>query len=1021
MSRFLSRRKSSKNKEEQETHDHISGVHRLTRKFSSVRSKNSGKGDENTEHDNDHRKQGELVDKLPQMHISLRLSSLKNGSSLDHKSAPQTPDSTSSFDFNLNRSIHAVTNSSLNVALDEGYDYDRITKARVSLDIKRDDEQHLQEDKGDQEPKVPREKHEVQNSVKEEGDGLAIRRIKETKSHYTIVKRGVKDFEFGKTLGEGSYSTVQLATDKHTSKMYAIKILDKRHIIKEKKVKYVNVEKNALNRLSNRDGIISLYFTFQDKLSLFFVLDYASKGELLNLIRQYNSLSEECVRYFGAQILDAIKFMHEKGIVHRDIKPENILLDDNYRIQITDFGTARLIEKENEDDENYPVDVRANSFVGTAEYVSPELLESKYCGKPGDIWAFGCLIYQMIAGKPPFKAVNEYLTFQKIMKLQYAFSAGFPMVLRDLIKKILVLQPEKRYTIQQIQRHFFFESVDWTNHNLIWNCEVPEFKPYKMNAKSMTRGVGMTPSSPAAFKNNKKVVEPSSSLRKVSGDGSGQKTVSAANAAAYVLNKGVDSLGSVEGGSEVYPKDTGSNSFGRSNGQEGSAPRPSLAPDYIPGTKILRPSIPSRTKVPRHHSQQNKVTTKKSQPDLFLLKPPTDLDIEWAPFMKSEDERILKIGPAVVHTVLTDTFLRKNRGLIHDTPLGLRFQNISASGGTFLSQVVQGNSKGFRDTEAKIGKDDETYDESDAVVTYFETVEVPQDRLKDFNASVRPSLFKYILARMDNNGNPNTNNENTEELSSKATPQLVHQNPLVNPRSCLLMVTNQGRALILYKKEGENKFSVASRIQLSSPIVLFKELIPSGKRTGWSGLSGTSMLAIQSSITTFMCEVDHFEFKDWSESLATSKIMQTEREQLSSNSLRKTATSSSNKSSPRVPDFSSSPSPNVNVASGERSSVTDTEAAKKLKGPPKRKPPPKSPYTATAFPQAEHENLDDATLLAAKLAVSHSTPPSNKVQGRSSFTKNRAKDAQQNDLSTNASSVVNTNNSKLLARSQRKK
>lgn len=1019
MSRFLSRRKSSKNKEEQETQDHVSGVQRLTRKFSSVRSKNSEKGNEQFEHDNAHYKQGELVDKLPQMHISLRLSSLKNGSSLDRKSAPPTPDSTSSFDFNLNRSIHAVTNSSLNVALDKDYDYDRISKARAFLDKNKDDEQHLLEVRGGQEPKVPKERHDGQSDSKEEEeDGLAVRRIEETKSHYTIVKRGVKDFEFGKILGEGSYSTVQLATDRHTSKMYAIKILDKRHIIKEKKVKYVNVEKNALNRLSNRDGIISLYFTFQDKLSLFFVLDFASKGELLNLIRQYNSLSEECVRYFGAQILDAIKFMHERGIVHRDIKPENILLDDHYRIQITDFGTARLIEKENEDDESYPVDVRANSFVGTAEYVSPELLESKYCGKPGDIWAFGCIIYQMIAGKPPFKAANEYLTFQKIMKLLYAFSAGFPMVLRDLIKKILVLQPEKRYTIQQIQKHYFFDSVDWNNHDLIWNCEVPEFKPYKMNAKAMTRGVVTTPSSPAAFKNNKKGAA-ASSLRRVSGDGGGQSTINAANVAAYVLNKGTDSLGSVEGGG-VNSKDSGSNSIGRYNGQEGSAPRPSLAPDYIPGTKILRPSIPSRGKVPRHHSLQNKMIRKKSQLDLLYVKPPTDLDVEWAPYMKSEDERILKIGPAVVHAEPTDTFLRKNKGLIHDTPLGLRFQSLSISGGTFLSQVVQGNSKGFRDTEAKIGKDDETYDESDAVVTYFETVEVPQqDRQKDSNASVRPSLFKYLLARMDNNGNSNANNENVEDNSSKTSTQLVHQNPLLNPRSCLLIVTNQGRARILYNKEGEDKYTLASRIQLSSPIVLFKELIPSGKKTGWSGVSGTSMLAIQSSITTFICEVDHSEFKDWSESLATSKIMQTEREQVSCNTLRKIGTSSSNKSSPRVVDSSSFPS-NVNVASGEGSSTADPGAAKKLKGPPKRKPPPNSSHPVS--PQAEHENLDDATLLAAKLAVSHSIPPNNdKIPGRSSFTKNRVKDSKQNEPSANANSVINTSNSKLLARSQRKK
>ncbi|ODV97044.1 hypothetical protein PACTADRAFT_29183, partial [Pachysolen tannophilus NRRL Y-2460] len=244
------------------------------------------------------------------------------------------------------------------------------------------------------------------------------------------------DFKFGKSLGEGSYSTVILATDKTTDKNYAIKVLDKRHIIKEKKVKYVNIEKNTLNRLGKRNGIIHLYFTFQDESSLYFVLDYAPNGELLTLIKKFGSMNEECVRYYGAQVLDGVKYMHDNGVIHRDLKPENILIDSQMRAQITDFGTAKLLEK----DENgrYPSDARAKSFVGTAEYVSPELLNDKYAGKACDIWAYGCIIYQMIAGKPPFKATNEYLTFQKVCKLQYAFTAGFPAVLRDLVKKILV-------------------------------------------------------------------------------------------------------------------------------------------------------------------------------------------------------------------------------------------------------------------------------------------------------------------------------------------------------------------------------------------------------------------------------------------------------------------------------------------------------------------------------------------------------------------------------------------------------
>jgi len=300
-----------------------------------------------------------------------------------------------------------------------------------------------------------------------------------------LIRRSVKDFKFGKTLGVGSYSTVLLATDKNTGKNFAVKVLDKRHIIREKKVKYVNIEKNTLNRLGKRNGLIHLFFTFQDEASLYFVLDYASNGELLNLIKNYGTLNEETTRYYGAQILDAIKYMHNNGVIHRDLKPENILLDESNRVQITDFGTAKLLEKNANG--KYPLDCKAKSFVGTAEYVSPELLNEKSIGKPCDIWAFGCILYQMIAGKPPFKAPNDYLTFQKIVKLQYAFTAGFPMGLRDLIKKILVVNPKDRILIKEIQKHYFFQSIDFNNpEESIWKPNPPEeIGPYKINAKSM--------------------------------------------------------------------------------------------------------------------------------------------------------------------------------------------------------------------------------------------------------------------------------------------------------------------------------------------------------------------------------------------------------------------------------------------------------------------------------------------------------------------------------------------------------
>ncbi|KAL8861868.1 MAG: hypothetical protein Q9178_001737 [Gyalolechia marmorata] len=304
------------------------------------------------------------------------------------------------------------------------------------------------------------------------------------------VKKGFRDFQFGRTLGEGSYSTVMAATDRETGKEFAIKVLDKRHIIKEKKVKYVNVEKDTLNRLTEHPGVVRLYYTFQDEKSLYFVLDLASNGELLGVLKRLTTFDYECTRFYGAEILDTIDFMHSQGVIHRDLKPENVLLDEHMHVKITDFGTAKLLdplkstqgipeaaELLDGSDKN-----KANSFVGTAEYVSPELLRDKTACKASDLWAFGCIIYQLFAGRPPFKAANEYLTFQKILSLEYEFPTGFPEVAKDLVERLLVLEPSSRLSIEHIKNHEFFEGVTWGRE--LWKQRPPKLQSFTSGAST---------------------------------------------------------------------------------------------------------------------------------------------------------------------------------------------------------------------------------------------------------------------------------------------------------------------------------------------------------------------------------------------------------------------------------------------------------------------------------------------------------------------------------------------------------
>lgn len=317
----------------------------------------------------------------------------------------------------------------------------------------------------------------------ERGASVSVRREFDAEGNTILrpVKKGVKDFVFGTVLGEGSYSTVYAATDRQNLKEYAIKVLEKKHIIKEKKIKYVNIEKNTLNRLTEHPGIVRLYYTFQDETSLYYVLDLCTGGELLGVLKRTGTFDVECTRFYGAEILDSIDYMHSRGVIHRDLKPENVLLDGHMHVKITDFGTAKLLPDPREpppppEEGARPEPERAASFVGTAEYVSPELLTDKAAGKPSDIWAFGCIIYQLLVGRPPFKAGSEYLTFQKIVSLEYEFPAGFPPAARDLVERCLVLDPTRRLTVEHIRNHEFFDGQKFGK--ALWEKRAPRLKPY---------------------------------------------------------------------------------------------------------------------------------------------------------------------------------------------------------------------------------------------------------------------------------------------------------------------------------------------------------------------------------------------------------------------------------------------------------------------------------------------------------------------------------------------------------------
>lgn len=232
-----------------------------------------------------------------------------------------------------------------------------------------------------------------------------------------------------------------------------------------------------------KHSFVRLFCTFQDLDRLYFVLSYAKNGELLPYINKVGSFDIECTKFYSAEILRGLEYLHGLGIIHRDLKPENILLDEKMHILITDFGSAKILTDDPEtttlsrpceasdQDESQPPRrrERRNSFVGTAQYVSPELLTDKTASRASDLWALGCIIYQMVSGLPPFRSRSEYLIFQKILKLEYEIPDGFCPLAKSLVSQLLVLDPSQRLGAQDehgagypsIRANSFFERMDF--------------------------------------------------------------------------------------------------------------------------------------------------------------------------------------------------------------------------------------------------------------------------------------------------------------------------------------------------------------------------------------------------------------------------------------------------------------------------------------------------------------------------------------------------------------------------------
>ncbi|KAI7905396.1 camp-dependent protein kinase 9 [Cokeromyces recurvatus] len=264
---------------------------------------------------------------------------------------------------------------------------------------------------------------------------------------------GLKDFELKDTLGTGTFGRVYLTKFIPSNKYYAMKVLKKSEVVRLKQVEHLLSEKQILSSV-RFPFIVDLFCTFQDNTNLYMLLEYVVGGELFTHLRRAGRFTNDMTRFYASEIVLAIEYLHSKDIIYRDLKPENLLIDHQGHIKITDFGFAKKI-----------VD-RTWTLCGTPEYLAPEIIQSKGHGKAVDWWALGILIFEMLAGYPPFFDDNSFGIYEKILMGKVQFAAHFDPLAKDLLKRLLVSDRTKRLGnlkggSEDVKRHKWFRGVDW--------------------------------------------------------------------------------------------------------------------------------------------------------------------------------------------------------------------------------------------------------------------------------------------------------------------------------------------------------------------------------------------------------------------------------------------------------------------------------------------------------------------------------------------------------------------------------
>ncbi|CAH2244224.1 serine/threonine-protein kinase Aurora-2 [Pararge aegeria] len=267
------------------------------------------------------------------------------------------------------------------------------------------------------------------------------------------------DFDLGRPLGKGKFGNVYLAREKKSHYVVALKVLFKSQILDSDIEHQVRREVEIQCRLRH-PNILRMYGYFHDEKRIYLILEYAKHGALYKLLKERGRFDEKTAAIYVRDLSKALIYCHSKKVIHRDIKPENLLIGHNFELKIADFGWSV-----------HSPSSRRMTLCGTLDYLSPEMIEGKPHSFAIDIWSLGVLCYELLVGLPPFDAKDANQTYRKIKYVIVKYPDYVSAQARDLMGKLLVIEPENRLPLVHVLQH------PWIKQNAPEGVPPPVFNP----------------------------------------------------------------------------------------------------------------------------------------------------------------------------------------------------------------------------------------------------------------------------------------------------------------------------------------------------------------------------------------------------------------------------------------------------------------------------------------------------------------------------------------------------------------